>query len=147
MAFTKLSIALFAVALTGAATAAGVISARQGNYKQIGKANKAINDELRKPAPAIAVIQANAVILDTLAPRIPSWFPKGTGPEAGVKTAALPAIWQRNPEFQAAARNFAIAAHNFRAAAASGDMNRVRAALPAVGTSCRSCHETFRAKD
>jgi cytochrome c556 len=143
----KLSIALFAVALTGAATPAGVITARQDAYKQIGKANKGINDELRKPAPAMAAIQANATILDTLAPRVPSWFPKGSGPEAGVKTAALPAIWQRNPEFQAAARNFAAAAHNFRAAAASGDVNRVRAAAPALGAACHTCHETFRARD
>jgi cytochrome c556 len=147
MAFGKVSIALFAVALVGAATPASVITARQDNYKQIGKANKAINDELRKPAPSIPVIQANAAVLATLAPRIPSWFPRGTGPEAGVKTAALPAIWQRIPEFQTDARNFAVAANNFRAAAASGDVNRVRAAFPAVGAACRSCHETFRAKD
>ena len=28
-----------------------------------------------------------------------NWFPKGTGPEAGVKTAALPDIWKNKPDF------------------------------------------------
>jgi cytochrome c556 len=147
MAFRKFSIALCLIALTGAATPAGVIAARQESYKQIGKANKAINDELRKGAPSMPVIQASATVLDTLAPRIPGWFPRGTGPEAGVKTAALPAIWQQNAQFLTAARNFAGAAHNLRAAATGGDVNRVRAATVALGQTCRTCHETFRAKD
>lgn len=149
MAFRKFSIALCLVALTGAATPTPtqIITGRQANYKNIGKANKAINDELRKPAPSIAVIRANAAVLDIQAPRVPLWFPKGTGPEAGVKTAALPAIWQRNAEFLAAARTFAGAAHNLRAAAGKGDINAVRAATAALGQACRGCHEPFRAKD
>jgi cytochrome c556 len=151
MRLTRFSVGLAAVALSGAAVVAatpgGVIAARQDNYKQIGRANKAINDELRKSAPAMAVIQANAATLDTLAPRLTSWFPRGSGPESGVKTAALPVIWQRIPEFRADAANFATAAHNLRGAAASGDVNRVRAATAALGGTCRTCHETFRAKD
>jgi cytochrome c556 len=147
MAFRKISIALCVMVLAGAATASDVVTARQSNYKQIGKANKAINDELRKSAPSMPVIQASAATLDTLAPRLTSWFPRGSGPESGVKTAALPAIWQRIPEFKTDAANFAAAAHTLRAAAASGDVNRVRAATAALGQTCRSCHETFRAKD
>lgn len=147
MAFRKLPIALCLVALTGAATPADVIAARQANYKAIGKANKAINDELRKSAPSMPVIQANAATLDTLAPKLTSWFPHGSGPEAGVKTAALPVIWQRIPEFRADAAAFASAAHTLRAAAATGDAGRVRAATAALGQTCRTCHETFRAKD
>jgi cytochrome c556 len=149
MAFRKFSIALCLVALTGAAapSVTQIITGRQTNYKNIGKANKAINDELRKSAPSMAVIQQNAAVIDTLAPKVPRWFPKGTGPEAGIKTAALPAIWQRNAEFLTAAGNFASAAHNLRAAAGSGDVNGVRAATAALGQACRGCHEPFRAKD
>lgn len=149
MAFRKFTIALCLVALTGAATPTPtqIITGRQANYKNIGRANKAINDELRKSAPSMAVIQQNAAVLDALAPRVPLWFPKGTGPEAGVKTAALPVIWQRIPEFKADAAKFANAAHILRAAAAAGDVNRVRAATAALGQTCRACHETFRAKD
>ena len=36
-------------------------------------ANQAINDELRKPAPSMATIQASAATLDTLAPHVPGW--------------------------------------------------------------------------
>lgn len=152
MAFRTLSTGLFVLALAGAtaviaATPADVIAARQANYKAIGKANKAINDELRKSAPSMAVIQGSAATLDTLAPRLTSWFPHGSGPEAGVKTAALPVIWQRIPEFRADAANFVNAAHTLRAAAATGDASRVRAATAALGQTCRTCHETFRAKD
>ena len=50
-----------------------------------------------------AAIQA----LDTLQKNgtaTPSLFPRGSGSEAGVKTAALPAIWEKWTEFQAAAK-------------------------------------------
>ncbi|MDB5720105.1 MAG: cytochrome c [Alphaproteobacteria bacterium] len=146
---TILGLGLGCLAATGAlaATAGDVIKARQANYKQIGKANKAIMDELKQPAPSVAVIQANAKTLDGLVKRIPNWFPAGTGPETGVKTAALPAIWQQGAEFKKDARNMWGAANALDVAARSGDLARIRAAVPTVGASCKACHQTFRAKD
>jgi cytochrome c556 len=129
-----------------AAGAADVIAARQANFKQIGKANKGIMDELKNPAPSVPVLQANAKTLATLAPQVVRWFPAGSGPESGATTKALPAIWQQNAKFKEAAANFATATRNLNAAAASGDIARIRAAYGAVGGTCKGCHETFRGR-
>jgi cytochrome c556 len=148
---TKLSLAL-GCALAGAtiavaATPAQLIGARQQSYKNIGKANKAIMDELKKSNPSVPVIQVNATILNNLARKIPNWFPRGTGPEAGVKTAALPIIWQQPAEFKKAAANLAGATQALSAAASKGNIDAIRAAVPAVGNACKTCHQTYRAKE
>src|SRR4051812_5292453 len=66
---------------------------RQGHYKELGAAFGGINAELRKDAPDKALIAANAGKMKALAADLPSWFPKGSGPEAGVKTQAKAEIW------------------------------------------------------
>jgi cytochrome c556 len=140
--------AILAAGSVAAATSpADTIKARQENYKAIGKAFKAVRDELKNPTPSIAVMQASGKTLDDLAPKLPSWFPAGTGPEAGVKTEALPVIWTKGDDFKAAAAKFASAAHAFNVAAQSGNIDAVKAAVPALGGSCKGCHDTFKAKD
>jgi cytochrome c556 len=146
--FTVGLIAIATVAGTAlAATAAQVVAARQQNYKQIGKATKGIMDELKKPSPSIAAIRGDAKTIDRLARRVPGWFPKGSGAEAGVKTAALPVIWQQPADFRAAAVRLAAAARALDAAAAKGDIAQVRGAASGLGGACKNCHQTFKAKD
>ncbi|UVO52601.1 cytochrome c [Sphingomonas sp. SUN039] len=130
-----------------AAKPADVIAARQANYKQIGKAMKGIGDELRKPEPSVPVIQASAKTIVGLAPHVLKWFPKGTGPEAGVKTGALPAVWEKWPDFKIAAVKMFAASKALDAAAATGDLAKIKPAVGALGGTCKGCHETFRAKD
>jgi cytochrome c556 len=130
-----------------AATPQEVIQARQANFKAIGKANKAVQDELRKPAPNIALIRANARQLVNLSAQLPRWFPRGTGPETGVKTGALPAVWTKRAEFGTAAVNFNKAARSLEAAASQADVAAVIASGRALGPTCKGCHESFRAKD
>lgn len=130
-----------------AATPKQVIEARQSNYKTIGKATKAIFDELRKPAPDMAVFRANGPTLVQLSSQLPRWFPKGSGPEAGVKTGAKADIWTKPAEFRTAAVNFNNAARAFNAAAIKGDGAAVGAAARTLGGTCKSCHDSFRTKD
>lgn len=151
MALKRISLGLAALALGSAAiavaaTPADFITARQQNYKKIGAATKAIMDELKKSAPDANVLKANAAALDSLSPRITTWFPKGTGPEAGVKTAALPAIWTDPTGFKNAAAGFVSATHTLKAAAATGDPLKVRATMGGISKACRTCHETFKAR-
>jgi cytochrome c556 len=128
------------------ANAAAAIEARQANFKAIGRANKAIQDELKKPRPSVEVIRENAAALERAAQQIPRGFPAGSGPEAGVKTEALPAIWRDPQGFsEAAGRNLA-AVRALRAAAEAGDLARVRAAAGDVGPTCKACHDRFRGK-
>jgi cytochrome c556 len=130
-----------------AAQPADTVAARQANYKQVGKAMKGIGDELKKAEPSVPVIQANAKTIVGLAPHVLKWFPKGSGPEAGVKTGALPVIWEKWPEFKIAAVRMLTASKALDAAAATGDLGQIKPAVGALGGTCRGCHEAFRAKD
>src|SRR5436305_1173064 len=67
--------------------------ARHNNFKQQGAAFKAINDELKKDSPDVPAISASATKLSTLANQLPSWFPKGSGPESATKTDAKAEVW------------------------------------------------------
>lgn len=127
-----------------AATPAETITARQNSFKQIGRAQKLLGDELRKPAPDINVIRAQANTLAALAPQVNRWFPRGTGKESGAKTGALPAIWQQTPLFNTKANQFTNAARGLQQAASRGNVDQIKAALPAVGGSCKGCHDTFK---
>lgn len=137
----------FAVVATAAwaATPAETITARQANFKQLGGAQRAINEELRKPSPDLQVIRTNADILAQSAGRVPDAFPAGAGPESGATTKALPVIWQQQAQFSEAAGRLVTAAENLKRAAAGDDIEQIRTALPNVGSSCRGCHDTFRA--
>ena len=130
--------------LTG--TPAEIHEQREKNFKQIAKANKTIQDELKKPTPDVATIRSSAGTLEGLAKQIPSWFPAGSGPQEGVKTEALPAIWEQGPKFSAAAARLAQTTTALNAAAVGGDLAAIRAAAPEVGASCKGCHDSFRKK-
>jgi cytochrome c556 len=132
---------------TMAAAPAKVIGERQANFKTIGKSFKGMLDETRKPAPDINVYRVNADALAKASTKIAGHFPKGSGPEAGVKTAALPAIWQKSADFKAAAAKLVQASAKLNAAAKSGNLDATKAALMAVGPTCKGCHDPFKAKD
>lgn len=127
-----------------AATPAETIAARQDSFKRLGRASKAIGDEFKKPAPDIATIRAASQALASLAPQVHRWFPRGTGKESGAKTGALPSIWQQTPLFNTKANQFATAARGLQQAAARGNIDQIKAAFPAVGGSCKGCHDTFK---
>ena len=129
-----------------AATPAEYITARQASYKQIGKAFKATIDEIKKSEPSVDVLRTNAATLNKLSHQVHRWFPKGSGPEAGVKTAALPAIWEQWDQFRVRANTFAGQAQGLDAAAKKGDVAQVRAYVQGVGGACKGCHDNFRAR-
>ena len=118
--------------------------ARHDNFEAMGRAMKGTFDEFKKPAPDLAAIRANAAVLAKAAPKVKGYFPKGTGPEAGVKTEALPAIWEKPADFAAAADRLVGATKALQAAAATGDLGQIKAAAGGVGGACKNCHDTFR---
>ena len=75
------------------------------------------------------------------------WFPRGTGPETGVRTRAKPEIWSNPSGFRLAGAALLVAARELSAAAQSGDVARIRAALPGVTRACGGCHDSFRAPE
>lgn len=127
-----------------AATPAETVAARQNNFKQIGRAQKAISDELKKQSPDVAVIRTNTQVLAGLAPQVSRWFPRGSGVESGAKTGALPLIWQQTAQFNNHASQLTNAVRGLQRAAASGNIDGIKAAFPAVGGACKGCHDTFK---
>ena len=140
-------VALCGVAYAQRPDAAATIQARQGNYKQIAAALKGISDQLRSGSPDIAQIRPRAAFLADRSVRVLTWFPRGTGAEAGVRTRARPDIWANPAGFRQRGAVFVVAARALNAAAQSGDLDRVRGALPAVQHACSGCHDTFRAPE
>lgn len=123
-------------------------TARQKNFKQIGGAMKAASDTLKTPAPNLATIRASAATILSLAPKVPTWFPAGSGMgHVSVKTGAKPEIWSDAAGFKAAAANLVKAAGDYKAAADSGNLDAIRAKQMALGMTCKSCHDKYRQKD
>lgn len=129
-----------------AATPAETITARQANFKQMGRATKAVGDQLKQSAPDVGVIRTNAAILVQSAGRVHGGFPRGTGPETGVKMEALPIIWRQGRDFRAKAYQLVGATRGLQRAAAGGNVAAIKAAFPAVGGACKGCHDTYKGK-
>jgi cytochrome c556 len=120
------------------------IKARQSNLKDIGGAFKTIRDQLRLSTPSmVSIKQAAQQIKDLSADQI-HWFPKGTGPETGVKTAAKPEIWSDPKGFAEALNNFSAEAPKLLAFAEANDADGLKAQVVTVGKACKGCHDKYR---
>jgi cytochrome c556 len=135
------------VSAMAAIDAAQVITTRQENLKALGKNFKALREELAKGAPDKAALVADAQTIDKLAQALPGWFPAGSGPEAGVKTAAKPEIWAKPAEFKQVAEALAPQTHKLVEAAATGDVAVIGAQAKETGAACGACHKEFKVKD
>lgn len=145
-----LGVALSLTAIGGAAAAAvsaqKVITERQKGLKAMGGAFKTINDNLRTDGPDAKLIVAQSKIIKDAARRIPHWFPKGSGPEAGFKTAAKPEIWTDPARFAAAAKGLQVESAKLETIAKGGDIDAIKAQVKATGGACGACHTPFRVK-
>ncbi|UTP41033.1 cytochrome c [Phenylobacterium sp. LH3H17] len=144
------------IALVMALTAGGAVAAtsvekavalRQSGYKETGKSFKAINDELKKDAPRTKLIAAEAKKVHGFSLAIPKWFPKGSGPESGLKTRAKSDIWAEPAKFAEATKAFQVESQKLRVAARKGDVEAIKLQVKATGGSCGGCHKPFRAEE
>jgi cytochrome c556 len=113
----------------------------------MGTAFKNAMDALRSSEPQIILIQQSARTIKNNSVALRGWFPAGSGPQPGLKTAAKPEIWTKPAEFQAAQIQLARAADGFQSAAAGGNVDAIRTAARALGGSCKNCHDQFRVPD
>jgi cytochrome c556 len=115
--------------------------AHLGMIAAIVKGQVSLTDELVPQANALAEQGKLATA------NLKQLFPEGSGKDAGLDTAALPVIWEKWSEFEAAAQRFAEESAKLVEVAQSGDMTAVGQQLGALGkNACGSCHETFREK-
>lgn len=133
--------------LANGMTPAEQIELRQGQLKKMGKAFKTISDELKAGEPDLAAIQEAAASVPVESAGMADWFPEGSGPESGVKTDALPVIWEDMADFEQKVADFHAASDNLAAVAAGGDLAAIGAAFGETGGTCKSCHQKFRADD
>lgn len=132
------------LAQTPARTPAQLIQNRQAGYKQIGAAFRGVQEQVRAGEPSLPVLRQHAATLARLAPQVSGWFPRGTGPETGVRTRALPVIWSNGQAFRSASVNLVVAARQLDAAARGTDLAAIRSAAQALGRTCSGCHDQFR---
>ena len=121
------------------------LMARQAHFREQAAGFKAINDELKKDAPDKAVILANATKIKGAAAALPTWFPKGSGPETGLKTAARAEIWTDAEGFDTAATQLQAETVKLEQLAMAGDLDAIKAQSRAVGAACGACHSKYRA--
>jgi cytochrome c556 len=127
--------------------AAPVVEQRQANYKRMAAAMKGINDQLRGRAPDLAAIRPRAALLANYGLQVLRWFPRGSGPQAGVRTRARPEIWTDQAGFERAGARLLVAAREVNRAAQRGDLAAIRAAMPALRRACAACHDDYRAPE
>jgi cytochrome c556 len=71
-------------------------------------------------------------------------FAEGT--EKGMPTRAKPEVWKESAKFKAAAEKMQGEVVKLDAAAKSGNLDAIKAAVGDVGKSCKACHDDFRAE-
>lgn len=128
-----------------AATPAEAQKARHEHYEKLGEHFKAVRDNSRGDPNWAALETAAAQVVEASVDQ-QQWFAKGTGPEAG-KTRALPEIWTKPADFEAAMKMFSDRAPKLLAAVKARDAAGVQAAFREVGGSCKNCHDNFRAPE
>ncbi|MDP5029125.1 MAG: cytochrome c [Paraglaciecola sp.] len=128
-----------------ATDASSTIETRQQNFKEMGKAMKTINQQLKSGAPDLSVIQQHAGVLADHAQVLPDWFPAGTGQETGLDTDALAEIWSQADKFADKAEGFKQSSQALLNTAEKGDIAALMGGLVGVKDSCSACHKSFRA--
>ncbi len=122
------------------------IEARQKNLKELGAAIKTAGDQLKSSAPALEQIRPAVQTIKTHATDLATWFPEGTGPEAGIETEALSRIWEDPAGFHAAHQRLVNESNKLSDLATGEDLAAIGGQVSAVGGACKNCHDNFRQK-
>lgn len=138
------SLVLAGIAAPLLAAPADQVRTRIDGLRELGAAFKAVNDGLRSPTPQTMLIQISARQIRSAAQAMYGWFPAGSGPQPGIKTAAKPEIWTDPVGFRREQDAFAAQATAFQNAANSGNIGAIRTAAGNLGRTCKDCHDQFR---
>jgi cytochrome c556 len=122
-------------------SASEAIEKRKALMKEQGAAWRSIQDKAK--AGQVAAIAPDAEKLASTAKQIPPLFPEGSLDPA--KSAAKPEIWQKKPEFDAAAKNLETWSNRLAAASKANNANETQAIMKEFGKmACGTCHTPFR---
>ncbi|MGB0514518.1 MAG: c-type cytochrome [Wenzhouxiangellaceae bacterium] len=93
-----------------------------------------------------ARVETNAARLQALTRMMADAFAADTR-ENAVATDALDVIWEQPEDFAAKIQDAIDASNRLAATAATGDDGAMREAIAALGSSCGSCHDVYKADD
>lgn len=121
------------------------IEYRQGAFFVMGQHFGRIAAVAQGKAPYDAKTTAeNAAIVLTLSKLPFTAFVDGT--QSGHNTKAKAEVWSQRDKFDAAAKTMQDEVVKLDAAAKSGDLDQIKAAVGATGKACKACHDDYRAK-
>lgn len=143
LAIITLTVSSAALTLPVLAAASDSVRTRIAGFRELGAAFKSANDGLRGEPQTVLLQQAARQIRNASKQQY-GWFPAGSGPKAGVKTAAKPAIWSSPTKFKVAQDAFAKQAEIFQKAVTSGNAATMRTEARKLGGTCNACHDTYR---
>ena len=86
----------------------------------------------------------NAAVVEFMA-KLP-WTAFGEGTDQGGNTKAKPEVWSDNAKFKDAADKIQAEVVKLGAAANTGKLDDLKAAVSATGGTCKNCHDNFRNK-
>lgn len=127
--------------------AENAIKYRKGIMRAQGAHIGAISAILKGEAGDASHIAGHAAALASLSTTLPDIFADGTGPESGIETRALVAIWDDSAKFAEVVAATESEAAKLAEVAAGGDLAAIGAQVGALGKNgCGACHQAFRAK-
>jgi len=137
------AIGALAIAATAVIAQGDPIAARQAVMKDNSAQARTVREmaEGKRPFDAAAAKKAFASMADG-ANKFSGLFPDNS--KTGGNTKALPVIWEKKADFNAAIAKFGKDAKD--AEAKVKDLDTLKAALGEVGKNCGGCHNAWRAK-
>ena len=129
---------------TGGSTAKMTPEQTVAERQQLMKVNGAswMDAQNKIKAGNIEAVAVNAETMALLGSQIPTLFPEGSMTD---KSKAKPEVWQKWPEFEAAAKNMVAQSEKLRDAAKTNDKAAVEAVAKDFGRqACGTCHQPFR---
>lgn len=122
------------------------IKYRQSAMFIIGQNTGRIGAMVQGKVPFDAKAAAESAANIEFASKLP-WGAFGDGTEKGsIPSRAKPEIWTDKAKFAEAAEKFQAEAVKLNAAAKTGNLDNIKAAMPGLGGSCKGCHDAFQAK-
>jgi cytochrome c556 len=141
-----LLIVFVAFSATAADKPSDVVRYRQSVMRAMGAQMTAMSLVVKKQVSDRSQLPAMASSIRDLSAGVPALFPRDSGPDKE-KTGAKPEIWQKLPDFRAAAGRLHSEADKLADAAKRGDAKAFDAQFARVGLACAGCHDRFRVKD
>jgi cytochrome c556 len=138
---TALALAVLAFGATALVAQSDPIAARKALMKANGDQNRVATEMLegKRPFNLDEAKKVLATFAET-GEKAPALFPDDS--KTGGDTAALPAVWENKPDFQAKLAKFA---HDSKAALdATKDLDSFKVQITEVRKNCGGCHQTYR---